>query len=254
LRERLEARLAPSSVVLRRLSRGARPRELTRYDYEVSAGENTRDWQPAVALAHLKIRALGWRSMDLDIVLTGDFTRLAVLPWTAAITERDAAAYALHQFRSIYGDSVDDWTLSLGVARPGCPRVAAAVDRALIEGLRAEAAEHDLRLRSVRPLLAALLDSHSAKDLPPTGWVALLEPRSVLVAGFTDGNCVDVRSARCTEDRAKVLLALLHESALITDCAAEEGGQLRLYAADAPDCSELREHGWRVTTARSDFA
>jgi hypothetical protein len=253
LRERVEARLSPSSVILRRFARGGRPRELARYSYDLSAGENMRDWRPAVALAHSKIQSLGWRKMDLDIVLAGDFTRLAMLPWTAAVTERDAAAYALHQFRSIYGDTVDGWIVSLGIARPRCPRVAAAVERALIEVLRTEAAAHALRLRSVRPLLAALLDSRSANDVPASGWVALAEAGSVQVACFVDGNCIDVRSTRSTGDAATILLALLHESALSTDRDTEQA-QLVLYASDAPDCSLLREHGWRVATATTEFA
>ena len=202
-------------------------------------------------LAQVRIEALTWRKADLDVVLSGHFTRFAVLPWTTNITERDAAAYALHQFRAVYGDSANGWAVSVGVARPQCPRVAAAAEQTLIDGLRMHATACDLRLRSIRPLLVALIDALPAKGAPLSGWIALVEPASVHVAGFADGNCIDVRSARCADDAMTVLLALLRESALNTDRDTEQA-QLRLYAPHAQDCSVLREHGWRVVIATMD--
>jgi hypothetical protein len=252
-RERIEVRLSPTAVTLRRLARGPRQRELNRYRYEVDAVDNPRDWRPALALLQARIEALAWRKADLEIVLSSHFTRFAVLPWTANITERDAAAYALYQFRSVYGDSADGWTVSLSVARPPRPRVAAAAEQTLINGLRTQAAAHNLRLRSIRPLLAALIDSDPATNERLSGWIALLEPASVHVACIADGNCIDIRSARCGDDALTVLLALLHQSALSTDRDIEQA-QLRLYAPHAPDCSVLREHGWRVANVTTDFA
>lgn len=252
-RERVEVRLSPTAVTLRRLAHGPRPRELNRYTYEMDAVESPRDWRPALALAQARIEALAWRKADLDVVLSGHFTRFAMLPWAANITECDAAAYALHQFRSVYGDSADGWIVSVGVARPQCPRVAAAAEQTLIDGLRTHAAACDLRLRSIRPLLVALMDSLPATDARLSGWIALVEPASVHVACFADGNCIDVRSARCADDAVTVLLALLRQSALNLDRDTDQA-HLRLYAPHAPDCSVLREHGLRVACATTDFA
>ena len=133
-RERVEARLSPAAVTLRRLARG---RELNRYRYEVEAVGNAHDWRPPLALMQAKIEALGWRKADLEIVLSSHYTRFAVMPWVANITERDAAAYAAHQFRSVYGSSADAWTVCLGPVKPPHPRVAAAAEQ-FLNGLEAK--------------------------------------------------------------------------------------------------------------------
>lgn len=251
-RERIEVRLSPQAVALRRLSRGAGGRELNRYCFEVGVADGAHDWKPALAMLISKISSLAWRKADLHVVLSGHLTRFVVMPWTENVTEKDAGAYARHQFHSIYGSNADAWTVCLSRALPRRPRVAAAAERALVDELNARAAAFDLRLRSMRPLLSAVVDSLPAKDQALSGWVALVEPGCVHVACLDAGHCIDIRSARFEADPAPLLLSLLQQSALSTD-RDTDSAQLKLFSADAPDCSLLHEHGWRVVTAATDF-
>lgn len=251
-RERIEVRLSPHAVTLRRLARGVRARELNRYRFEVGTARRAYDWQPALAVLTSKIETLAWRKADLEVVLSGHLTRFMVMPWTANMSEPDAGAYARHQFNSVYGSHADAWSVCLSPAHPQRPRVAAATERALVDELTAKAAAYDLRLCSVRPLLSALVDALPAKDQALSGWVALVEQGCMHVAGLDAGYCIDIRSARYAADPASLLLSLLQESALHTD-RDTDNAQLKLYSSDAPDCSLLREHGWCVETMAPDF-
>jgi hypothetical protein len=73
------------------------------------------------------------------------------------------------------------------------------------------------------------------------------------VAGLESGHCVDLRGSRFETDPVPSLLSLLQQSALNTD-RDTDNAHLALYAADAPDCALLQQHGWRVATATPDFA
>jgi hypothetical protein len=237
---------------VRRLTRGARRRALTSHRYDVDSTNGTRDWRPALAELISKIDSLAWRKADVDVVLSGHLVRFVVMPWTADVSEQDAAAYARHQFNSIYGSAAGAWAVRMGVAHPRRPRVAAATERALVDELSAQIAPYDMRVRSLRPLLSTLVDALPAKDPALSGWTALLEPGCVHVACLDSGHCVDIRGARYEADPAPVLLSLLHESALNTD-RETNGAQVKLYAAQTPDCSLLRQHGWRVEAATPEF-
>ena len=252
-RERIEVRLSPHSVALRRLARGARARELGRYQFGVGAVDGTHDWKPALTLLNSKFEALAWRKVDLEIVLSGHYTRLMLMPWTADVSERDAAAYARHQFDAVYGSNAAAWNICLGVAHPRRPRIMAAAERSLIEALTALAASYEMRLCSVRPMLSVLVDALPVTEEALSGWVALLEPGGVHVACLDAGHCIDIRGARYEAEPASTLLSLLSESALNTD-RDTDNAQVKLYAAVAPDSSLLREHGWRVEHATLEFA
>jgi hypothetical protein len=240
-------------VALRRLGRGARARELGRYQFGVGAVDGTHDWKPALTLLNSKFEALAWRKADLEIVLSGHYTRLMLMPWTADVSEQDAAAYARHQFDAVYGSDAAAWNICLGVAHPRRPRIMAAAERSLIDALTALAASYEMRLCSVRPALSVLVDALPAQDPALSGWVALVEPGSVHVACLETGHCIDIRGARYGDDPASSLLSLLRESALHTD-RETDGAHLKLFTATAADSAVLRQHGWRVEHAPLEFA
>jgi hypothetical protein len=245
--------LSPQVLTLRRLSRGPRARELNRYRFDVDAADGAHDWKPALATLKSKVETLAWRKSDLHVVLSGHLTRFVVMPWTENITEQDAGAYARHQFHAIYGSSADAWAVCLGRAFPRMPRVAAATERALVDDLSAQAAALDLRLRSLRPYLSAVVDALPAQDQALSGWIALIEPLCMHVACLDAGHCIDIRSVRSEGDPVPLLLSLLQQSALATD-RDTDSAHLTLYSADAPDCALLHAHGWRVVTAATQLS
>jgi hypothetical protein len=245
--------LSPHTVAVRRLTRGARRRALTSHRYDVDSTNGTRDWRPALAVLISKIETLAWRKADLDVVLSSHLARFVLMPWTADVSEVDAAAYARHQFNAIYGSAADAWTVCMGVAHPRRPRVAAATERALVDELSAQVAPYDMRLHSLCPLLAALVDALPAKDPALSGWVALVEPGCVHVACIDTGYCIDIRGTRYDGDPLPPLLTLLRESALNTDRDTQDA-PVKLYAAHTLDCSLLRQHGWRVEIATPELA
>lgn len=253
LRERIEVCLAAEAVTLRRFSRGVRSREMICHRYEVAGSAGAQNWRAAVALLTERFAALAWNNCDVDVVLSSQFARFVVLPWTAGMSESDMLAYAVHAFRSTYGAVADSWAISLGTARPQVPRVAAATERVLIDNLHALASARRLRLRSVKPLLAAIVDAAPKVDQGFDGWIALVEGSYVHVVRFDGGYCSDVRRAQFAGEPDSILLSLLKQSALALDRESEQA-PVRLYADRPLECAALRENGWRVSIAEVQFA
>ena len=91
---------------------------------------------------------------DLKIVLSNHFVRYLVVPWSGQITTmQEFRNYAVAAFEDVYGDTVAGWEVSVSPEGHGAPRLAAAVDRALLDALREAASRSRLRLRSIQPYL-----------------------------------------------------------------------------------------------------
>ena len=243
-REQISARIAPGGITLLRNSRGPRRRALSRQTVAVSTPDSTA-WQPIVALLGVQIEARKWRNADLGVTLGGHLARYLVLPWIENLRDGDALAYARQSFVDVHGAAAENWAISLSRAVQGLPRIAAAADGELIEALHSQARSLRLKLRSVRPVLAAAVEDLARVDGRMTGWLAIVESGHSCVARFRGGECMTVRTARFAEPAEQHLLAQLEQDAL---CAGLESGTGKLYvhAALPLDDTPLQERGWKV--------
>jgi len=243
-REQISARIAPGGITLLRNSRGPRRRVLDRQSVTTSTPDSTA-WQPVVELLGAQIEARKWRNADLGVVLGGHLARYLVLPWIEHLRDADALVFARQSFVDVHGKAAEDWAICLSHAARGLPRIAAAVDRKMIEALHSQARTLRLKLRSVRPVLAAAVEDLARVDGRLTGWLALVETGNSCVARFRDGECMTVRTARFAEPAEQHLLAQLEQDAM---CAGLDSGTGKLYvhAALPLDDAPLRVHGWKV--------
>ena len=243
-REEFSARIAPGGMTLVRSSRGPRRRELSRQTVATSNSDSTA-WQPVVELLGAQIEALKWRNADLGVTLGGNLARYLVVPWIENLRDADALVYARQSFVDVHGAAAENWAICLSRAVRGLPRIAAAADRELIEALHSQAGTVRLKLRSVRPVLAAAVEDLARLDGRMTGWLAILESGTSCVARFRGGECMTVRTARFAEPAEQHLLAQLEQDAL---CAGLESGAGKLYVHTALplDESPLNQHGWNV--------
>jgi hypothetical protein len=243
-REEISARIAPGEITLVRSSRGPRRRVLSSQTIAVSAPDSTA-WQPIVELLGAQIEARKWRNADLGVTLGGQLARYLVLPWVENLRDADALVYARQSFVDMHGAVAENWAICLSRAVRGLPRIAAAADRKLIEALHSQARTLRLKLRSVRPVLAAAVEDLARVDGRMTGWLAIVESGNSCVARFCGGKCMSVRTARFAEPAEQHLLAQLEQDAL---CAGLDSGSGKLYvhAALPLDDNALQERGWKA--------
>ncbi|GLK58999.1 hypothetical protein ACFS3C_14900 [Azotobacter vinelandii] len=152
---------------------------------------------------------------SLSLVLSSRFVRFALIPWSEALgAPEELEAYARFRFQEIYGALADDWLLRLSPAPAGQPRLAAAIERGLLERLRLALQDAGLRLRSVQPYLMAAFNRF-AGQLPADDFLFVLaEPgrSSLLLARAGEWLCM--RSLSGSADDAALLALVERECEL----------------------------------------
>jgi hypothetical protein len=123
-----------------------------------AAGE---EFEPLSAAAHAFEHALRGRIRRLDsltVLLAYPYVRHIVLPWQGGLSSSaDWQEYARAMFDDQFGgdQASTHWQIVIDPAGFEQPRLAAAIDAALLDGLRILARLHKLRLTSCLSLLAA---------------------------------------------------------------------------------------------------
>jgi hypothetical protein len=181
-------------------------------EVEVAAREDgAAEWQPAIE-AFEKILP-GLKDKEVSVVLADRFVRYALLPWSDTLkTHEQWLGLARHRFTSIHGPMAAEWEIKFAETAPAGPRLACAVDRALVDELGVRAVAHQVRLASVQPFLVAAFNK--VRDM--TGgscWLVVEEPGRLTLALFLKGVWVAIRSRRADERWRRVLPEILSREA-----------------------------------------
>ena len=170
--------LFPERVVVKV---GASEISLNGKRFPCDPGYGAEPWQGAVA-------ALGRQPFDspckVTVVLANALVRYAVVPWTEGLeSPEEEDAYVRHHFAKIYGERARDWELRASEAVGAGPRLASAVDRRLIEELKALFPKGGkAKLVSVQPELMSKFNEWRA-FIPAAGaWLVLAEPDRACIA------------------------------------------------------------------------
>lgn len=143
-----------------------------------------------------EFRVLAPRRAPLVAILSNHFVRYAVLPASSdLVSEAEWLAYARHEFATTYGSASADWDIRICATGRAGPKVASAVDRALLESLRKVPA-----LVSVQPYLMAAFNARRKVLRRSTSWFVLQEPGRVTLALFTGGVWQLIRTRQVQED------------------------------------------------------
>jgi len=174
---------------------------------------------------------------DVTVVVSNHYVRYALVPWSEALTSAaEEEAYLRHHFAKIHGERAKAWALRASEAPHGTPRLASAVDKALIDALKAcFPPKGKSRLVSVQPALMAVFNG--ARGAIPKGgaWLALAEPERACVALHMGGTWRAVQSAK------GAWLALLERMRLTV-----EGAIPNLVLLHAGSASAGEAPGWEV--------
>lgn len=173
------------------------------------------EWRAAVdALPEI---LLSLKYPEASVVLADQFVRYALLPWNASIkNEEQWLALARHRLAAIYGPVASGWEVKLADTAPKGPRLACAVDRALIEELAAKFVAANVRLTSVQPFLIAAFNRIRRHIGNGSCWLVVEEPGRLTLAFIQRGVWVAIRSRRADQRWREMLPEIIErESAFL---------------------------------------
>jgi hypothetical protein len=173
------------------------------------------------------------RNHEVSIVLADQFVRYALLPWNAALkTPAQWLALARHRLAAVHGAAAADWDVKLTETAASGPRLACAVDRALVEAIAAVFTAANVRLVSVQPFLVAAFNRIRRTVGHGSCWLVVEEPGRLTLAFIQRGVWIAVRSRRADRgwrmalpeilERESAFLALSEPCTRVIVCAQGE--------------------------------
>lgn len=174
------------------------------------ARAGVHDWSAAAdTLAQMLPRPSAHRG-ELAVVLSSHFVRFRLIAWSDAVSSPDELeAYARIGFEDVYGAAAVGWALRVSPEGPGCARLAAAIEQALLDRLDAVVQAAGLRLASVEPHLAASFNRFLPRLRHADFGFAVTEPDRCSLLVARAGRWLSVRSsaARAPGDALAAMLA-----------------------------------------------
>lgn len=183
-RERLLIGLAPSELTLVRLGGRWRPRVTAKRIVPCDPAFGQEPWHGAAAALKEMTGSARGEALDVTMVLSNHFVRYALVPWNDAVAgAAEELALARHCFAKIHGERAKAWTVSLSEEPAGAPRLAGAIDTALLDAIRnCFPASGKARLVSMQPYLMAAVNCWGGAIAPTAPWLLITEPdRACLV-------------------------------------------------------------------------
>ena len=240
---RLRIGLAPGGLLVAAYAGRLRGMLVSAESIPVAAGGNGPAWRGAVDALAVALAPHGPGSPRATIVLSSHFVRYALLPADPALRSAEEwLAYARHRMESVHGHAVAEWDLRVAETGRDGPRVACAVDRALLEAVEARVAESGATLVSVQPYLMAAFNRVRARLGAGTGWLVIAEPGRLALALIRDGAWHSLRCRNADDGwRARLPEILARETAALA---------LEQPCADAivmtPEALESEPEGLRI--------
>lgn len=174
---------------------------------------NDGSWTAAVeALEGLK----GMKG-EAAVVLADQFVRYTLLPWNETLkTAEQWNALASHRFTTLHGPKAGEWQINVAETAPMGPRLACAVDRALIQKLAEIFVKINVRLASVQPFLVAAFNRIRKTVGNGSCWIVVEEPGRLTLSLIQKGQWVAIRTRRADKSWRNVLPEMLErESAFL---------------------------------------
>lgn len=257
LRDNLHVLLTPSRVLMARSTLTFTRRGLVRHllaNAAVDCAEVAPAapvWDSALQVLDQRLPAMCGVRANLHVTLSSQFARYAIVPWQAGLHGSEDKAYVRHYFSQMFGSVAEVWDICAATAQDGEPRLASAIDAALLLELRKVCERDAVRLKSLQPQLARTVD-HCRRRLPASGWIVLAETGHICIGLFVDGRWLSVQTLRTGADWLQELPLLLAREACLANLADEVGevflwapglspdttfpaGRFRFHALPAPD-------------------
>lgn len=195
-RDQLHIALGPTEVVHLRRQLGMGGARVDTGVVRVEPAADAPAWRAPLDGLAMLWPVLATRPASVRVVLSNRFVRYAVVPWREDLsspTEREE--FTRHCFRETYGDSADGWALRENPEPHGRPSLACAVDRELLDSLRALSRGTRLRLGAIQPLFMTAFNEYR-RALGDTGCFLVYERGRLCGATYERGEWRSAMSAR----------------------------------------------------------
>jgi hypothetical protein len=188
--------------------------------FPVATGADAAEWKAAVQTLPEVLKA--FQGHEISVVIADAFARYTLLPWNEAVkSDEQWIALARHRFASLHGAAAAAaWDVQVTETAPQGPRLACAVDKALVEALVEVFASSQTHLASVQPFLVAAFNRINSGVLGKAGggscWLVVEEPGRLTLALIQRGVWTAVRTRRCDAHWRAALPAIIErESAFL---------------------------------------
>ncbi|MBI4205209.1 MAG: hypothetical protein HY527_09300 [Betaproteobacteria bacterium] len=217
-RDHLRIGLGSKWLALAGYRRGLRPTPSAKEIVVVDSADASGPWQAAVDALPAALALWDRPRLDVTVVLSNHFVRYALLPWNATLkSEAEWLALARHRFSSVHGPLAEEWVVR--VAETGgreSPRIASAIDQALLAAIEEGIAGAGASLVSVQPYLMAAFNRMRPMIGNASSWLVIEEPGRLTLALIQGGVWRAIRSRRRDDPRHLTLPEVLErESALL---------------------------------------
>jgi hypothetical protein len=179
---------------------------------DIPAGDG--GWQAALAALP---EVLKGRSGPASVVLADQFVRYALLPHNETLkSDEQWAALARHRFSVLHGPRADEWQVRIAATAPHGPRLACAVDKALLSQMCEIFQKAGVKLATVQPFLVAAFNRIRRRVGNASCWLVIEEPGRLTLALIQRGAWTAIRARRVDAQWRKVLGEILErESAFL---------------------------------------
>ena len=249
------AALAPGRIELTRRGAGFGRRTRPWRCANFEAARDEKDcWQFAlIALQSLLLGEPPVRGR-LRVVLSGHWVRYLLVPWNADIRSPDEfALYARACFERVHGQAAADWEIRADSAGAGLPRLACAVDKALLQGLDALARETACKLSGVQPYLTHAFNPLRSTPRRGNFLFVLAEPGRATLLSAERGRWRSVRNCALAGEALATIIEREHS---LLDLGSGSETLIHATGFDAGLPSDCAERGWRLvgTGASADYS
>jgi hypothetical protein len=214
---RLRIGLAPGALLVAAYAGRLRSVLASAESVAVSGGAGPA-WRAAVDALPSALAPHAAARPEVTLVLSSHFARYALLGADPALrTAEEWLAYARHRMESVHGHAVADWELRVTETGGNGPRLACAIDRALIEAAEARVAECGAALVSVQPYLMTAFNRVRVRLGGRPCWLVIAEPGRLALALIRGGAWHSIRCRNTDESwRRRLPDILARESAALT--------------------------------------
>jgi hypothetical protein len=192
--DRLRVSLAPSEISFLRETSFPKKTKVEEHRLPCDPAFGAEPWQGAVAAL---------KSVEIDfpakvtVILSNRFVRYAVVPWSGALGgAAEEEAWLRHHFGKIHGERARGWALRAAEAAAGAPRLASAIDGALVDSIReCFQKNRKAKLVSVQPQLMTRFNEWRGSVPAAGAWLVLADAERACVALHSGGRWRSVLSA-----------------------------------------------------------
>ena len=246
-RERLLVGVSPSGLTLVRIKGLLRPRVVDKRVVSCDPAFGPEHWHGAAAALQDEAAQLRGGALDVTLVLSNHFVRYALVPWNEALAgESEELAFARHCFAKIHGERARSWTVSLSQEPAGAPRIASAIDAALLDAIRACFPSDDgTRLVSLQPCLMAAANFWYRPVAQEDAWILISESDRVCLALRSNGRWQSVLNAKGSYNTPEEWAGLLDRERLRTP-SGEAVTKVLVHVAEGPITPWPQVGFWRL--------